>query len=255
MYLGELVECTGVIKYSACNDLREGKALCDQLQVTIDEAKATHTKELSESQARCDELLKEKQELQRLTEDRTKEIQKMKEELKNSRAEAVQVHRDLKDAKAQHATEASSFKEEFLKSEEFIEICGPKAYHYLEVGFEGAIDLFKAHGYPPPGAPTAFRDIEDFITSLPPDPQTVLLYLCYFLIYADDVCLRAVFVTHCIALLPVLLCDYGFMTVIFDYLFLHRLVEEKSGGEKLNFPTKTSPSRGAEWRRKIKFSY
>ncbi|XP_073309272.1 uncharacterized protein [Primulina huaijiensis] len=169
MYLGELVERADFIRSSACHDLHEGKALRGQLQATIDDAKATHAKELSESQARRDELLKEKQELQRLTEDQAKEIQKLKEELKSSRAETTQVRRDLKDAKAQHATEDSSFKEEFLKSEELNEICGPKAYHYLEVGFEVAVDLFKAHGYPPPGAPTDFIDIEDFITSLSPD--------------------------------------------------------------------------------------
>ncbi|XP_073294512.1 uncharacterized protein [Primulina huaijiensis] len=131
-------------------------------ETTLDEAKATHVKELSESQAQCGDLLKEKQEFQLLIEDHAKENQKLKEELKNSRAE-------LKDAKARHAAEASSFKEEFLKSEEFVEICGPKAFHYLGVGFEGAVSLFKAQGYPPPGAPTDFIDLEGFISSLPPD--------------------------------------------------------------------------------------
>ncbi|XP_073304546.1 uncharacterized protein [Primulina huaijiensis] len=162
MYLGEFVERANATRSSACHDLRESKALCDQLQTTLDEAKATHVKELSESQAQCGELLKEKQEFQRLIEDHAKENQKLKEELKNSRAE-------LKDAKARHAAEASSFKEEFLKSEEFVEICGPKAFHYLGVGFEGAVSLFKAQGYPPPGAPTDFIDLEGFISSLPPD--------------------------------------------------------------------------------------
>ncbi|XP_073314041.1 uncharacterized protein [Primulina huaijiensis] len=176
MYTGELVERTNDIRSIACQDLREGKALREQLQATIDEMKATHAKELSESQARGDELLKEKQEFlkekhefQRLTEDHVKENQRLKEELKNALAKASQIRRDLKDAKAQHASEASSFKEEFLKSEEFNEICASKAFHYLEVGFEGAVDLFKAQGYPPPGAPTDFIDIEGFIASLPPD--------------------------------------------------------------------------------------
>ncbi|XP_073271322.1 uncharacterized protein [Primulina huaijiensis] len=176
MYAGELVERANDIRSIACQDLREGKALREQLQATIDEMKVTHAKELSESQARGDELLKEKQEFlkekqefQRLTDDHVKENQRLKEELKNALAEASQIRRDLKDAKAQHASEASSFKEEFLKSEEFNEICAPKAFHYLEVGFEGAVDLFKSQGYPPPGAPTDFIDIEGFIASLPPD--------------------------------------------------------------------------------------
>ncbi|XP_073040462.1 uncharacterized protein [Primulina eburnea] len=166
MYVGELVERANATRSSACQDLREGKALREQLQVTIDEMKVTHAKEL---QARGDELLKEKQEHQRWTEDHAKENQRLKEELRNARAEAAQIRRDLKDAKAQHASEASSFKEEFLKSEEFDEISALKAYHFLEAGFEGAVGLFKAQGYPPPGAPTDFIDIEGFIASLPPD--------------------------------------------------------------------------------------
>ncbi|XP_073314138.1 uncharacterized protein [Primulina huaijiensis] len=64
MYLGELVERADIIRSSACHDLREGKVLRHQLQVAIEEAKATHAKELSESQSQCGELLKEKQELQ-----------------------------------------------------------------------------------------------------------------------------------------------------------------------------------------------
>ncbi|XP_073045946.1 uncharacterized protein [Primulina eburnea] len=170
MYVGELAERANVARSDACQELREGQALREQLLATIDEMKVSHAKELSESQARflesqiqCDELSKQKQESQRLTEDQAKEIQKLKEELKNSQAE-------LKDAKARHAAEASSFKEEFLKSEEFVEICGPKAFHYLGVGFEGAVGLVKAQGYPPPGAPTDFIDLEGFISSLPPPP-------------------------------------------------------------------------------------
>ncbi|XP_073030684.1 uncharacterized protein [Primulina eburnea] len=169
MYIGELVERANTTRSTACQDLREGMALREQLQATIDEMKASHAKELSESQARGDELLKEKQEflkekheLQRLTEDQAKEIQKLKTDLKNSQAE-------LEDAKVRHVAEASSFKEEFLKSEEFVEIYGPKAFHYLGVGFEGAVGLFHAQGYPPPGAPTDFIDFEGFISSLPPD--------------------------------------------------------------------------------------
>ncbi|XP_073298252.1 uncharacterized protein [Primulina huaijiensis] len=176
MYAGELMERANDIRFIACQDLREGKALREQLQATIDEMKLTHAKELLESQARGDELLKEKQEFlkekqefQRLTEDHVKENQRLKEELKNALAEASQIRRDLKYARAQHASEASSFKEESLKSEEFNEICAPKAFHDLEVGFEGAVDLFKAQGYPPPGAPTDFINIEGFIASLPPD--------------------------------------------------------------------------------------
>ncbi|XP_075500168.1 uncharacterized protein LOC142538754 [Primulina tabacum] len=174
MYVGELVEHANDTRSSACQDLREGKALREQLQATIDEMKVTHAKELLESQARGDELLKEKQELvkekqelQRLTEDHAKENQRLKEESKNARAEAAQIRRELKDTKAQHASEASTFKEEFLKAEEFNDICAPKAYHFLEVGFEGAVHFFKAQGYPPPGAPTDFIDIEGFIASLP----------------------------------------------------------------------------------------
>ncbi|XP_075500051.1 uncharacterized protein LOC142538621 [Primulina tabacum] len=170
MYVGELVERANATRSTACQDLREGKALREQLQVTIDEIKVTHAKELSESQARGDELLKEKQEHQQLTDDHAKENQRLKEELKNARAEAAQIRRDLKDAKAQHALEVFSFKEEFLKSEEFNEIFAPKAYHFLEVGFEGAVGLFKAQGYPPSGAPTDFIDIEGFIASRPPPP-------------------------------------------------------------------------------------
>ncbi|XP_073017996.1 uncharacterized protein [Primulina eburnea] len=169
MYIGELVERANATRSTACQDLREGMALREQLQATIDEMKATHAKELSESQARGDEFLKEKQELlkekhelQRLTEDQAKDIQKLKTDLKDSQAE-------LEDAKVRHAAEVSSFKEEFLKSEEFVEICGPKAFHYLGVGFEGAVGLFHAQGYPPPGAPTDFIDFESFISSLPPD--------------------------------------------------------------------------------------
>ncbi|XP_073019276.1 uncharacterized protein [Primulina eburnea] len=169
MYIGELVERANATRSTACQDLREGMALSEQLQATIDEMKATHAKELSESQARGDEFLKEKQELlkekhelQRLTEDQAKDIQKLKTDLKDSQAE-------LEDAKVRHAAEVSSFKEEFLKSEEFVEICGPKAFHYLGVGFEGAVGLFHAQGYPPPGAPTDFIDFESFISSLPPD--------------------------------------------------------------------------------------
>ncbi|XP_073037201.1 uncharacterized protein, partial [Primulina eburnea] len=131
IYIGELVERANDTRSTACQDLREGMALREQLQATIDEMKATHTKELSESQARGDEflkqkqeLLKEKHELQRLTEDQAKDIQKLKTDLKDSQAE-------LEDAKVRHAAEVSSFKEEFLKSDEFVEICGPKAFHYL----------------------------------------------------------------------------------------------------------------------------
>ncbi|XP_073015780.1 uncharacterized protein [Primulina eburnea] len=169
MYIGELVERANTTRSTACQDLREGMALREQLQATIDEMKASHAKELSECQARGDEFLKEKQELlkekhelQRLTEDQAKDIQKLKTDLKDSQAE-------LEDAKVRHAAEVSSFKEEFLKSEEFVEICGPKAFHYLGVGFEGAVGLFHAQGYPPPGAPTDFIDFESFISSLPPD--------------------------------------------------------------------------------------
>ncbi|XP_075479352.1 uncharacterized protein LOC142520233 [Primulina tabacum] len=140
MYVGELVERANATRSTACQDLREGKALREQLQ-----------------------------EHQWRTEDHAKENHRLKEELKNARVEAAQIRRDLKHAKAQHASEASSFKEKFLKSEEFNEICAPKAYHFLEVGFEGAVGLFKAQGYPPPGAPTDFIDIEGFIASLPPD--------------------------------------------------------------------------------------
>ncbi|XP_073316556.1 uncharacterized protein [Primulina huaijiensis] len=131
MYVGELVEHANDTRSSACQELREGKALREQLQATIDEMKVTHAKKLSESQARGDEILKEKQELQRLTEDYAKENQKLKEESKNARAEAAQLRRELKDAKALHASEASAFKEEFLKSEQFNDICAPKAYHFL----------------------------------------------------------------------------------------------------------------------------
>ncbi|XP_073299757.1 uncharacterized protein [Primulina huaijiensis] len=176
MYVGELVERANSTRSSACQDLREAKALRDQLQVTIDEMKVTHGKELSESQARGDELLKEKQELlkekqelQRLTEDHTKENQRLKEELKNARDGASKIRKDIQDSQAQHASEAFSFKEELLKSDEFNEICAPKAYHFLEVGFEGAVGLFKAQVYPPSGAPTDFIDIEGFIARLPPD--------------------------------------------------------------------------------------
>ncbi|XP_075496263.1 uncharacterized protein LOC142533397 [Primulina tabacum] len=63
MYITELVERANTTRSTACQDLREGMALREQLQATIDEMKATHAKELSESQAQGDELLKEKQEL------------------------------------------------------------------------------------------------------------------------------------------------------------------------------------------------
>ncbi|XP_075499514.1 uncharacterized protein LOC142537941 [Primulina tabacum] len=96
MNLGELVERADVIRSSACHNLREGKAFRDQLQATIDEAKTTHAKEISKSQARSDDLQKEKQELQRLTEDQAKEIQKLKDELKSSRAEMTQSAGTLK---------------------------------------------------------------------------------------------------------------------------------------------------------------
>ncbi|XP_073017435.1 uncharacterized protein [Primulina eburnea] len=170
MYVGELAERAHAARSDTCKELREGQALREQLQATIDEMKVSHAKELSESQAKlseseaklsesqiqCGELSKQKQESQRLAEDQAKEIQKLKKDFKTSQAE-------LKDAKARHAAEASSFKEEFLKSEEFNDICAPKAYHFLEVGFEGAVGLFKAQGYPPPGAPTDFIDIESFV--------------------------------------------------------------------------------------------
>ncbi|XP_075479024.1 uncharacterized protein LOC142519892 [Primulina tabacum] len=169
MYVGDLAERANAARSDSCQELREGQALREQLQATIDEMKVSHAEELSESQAQlsesqiqCGELSKQKQESQRLIEDQAKEIQKLKKELKNSQAE-------LKDAKARHVAEASSFKEEFLKSEEFVEICGPKAFHYLRVGFEGAVGLFKAQDYPLPGAPTDFMDLEGFISSLPPD--------------------------------------------------------------------------------------
>ncbi|XP_075507334.1 uncharacterized protein LOC142544147 [Primulina tabacum] len=176
MYVGELAERAHAARSDSCQELREVQALREQLQATIDEMKVSHAKELSESQAQlsesqaqlsesqihCGELSKQKQESQRLIEDQAKEIKKLKKELKNSQAE-------LKDAKARHVAEASSFKEEFLKSEEFVEICGPKAFHYLGVGFDGAVGLFHAQGYPPPGAPTDFIDFEGFISSLPPD--------------------------------------------------------------------------------------
>ncbi|XP_075494733.1 uncharacterized protein LOC142532298 [Primulina tabacum] len=196
MYVGELVERANDTRFTACQDLREGKALREQLQVTIDEMKVTHAKELH---ARGDELLKEKQEHQRWTEDHANENQRLKEELKNARAEAAQIRRDLKDAKAQHASEASSFKEEFLKSEEFNDICAPKAYNFLELGFEGAVGLFKAQGYLPPGAPTDFIDIENFIESLLPRFLDRAPLLMLFFIYADIVCLRAIFCyfLHC----------------------------------------------------------
>ncbi|XP_073036388.1 uncharacterized protein [Primulina eburnea] len=169
MYVGEVAERAHTARSDSCKELREVQALREQLQATIDEMKVSHAEELSESQAQlsesqiqCGELSKQKQESQRLIEDQAKEIQKLKKELKNSQAE-------LKDTKARHVAEAFSFKEEFLKSEEFIEICGPKAFHYLGVGFEGAVGLFHAQGYPPPGAPTDFIDFESFISSLPPD--------------------------------------------------------------------------------------
>ncbi|XP_075515583.1 uncharacterized protein LOC142550230 [Primulina tabacum] len=78
MYVGELVERANATRSTACQDLREGNSLREQLQVTIDEMKVTHAKELSESQARGDELLKEKQEHQRRTEDHAKENQRLK---------------------------------------------------------------------------------------------------------------------------------------------------------------------------------
>ncbi|XP_073025530.1 uncharacterized protein [Primulina eburnea] len=169
MYVEEVAERVKATRSDAYQESREGEALRERLQNTIDEMKVTHANELSESQDQlsesqieCGELSKQKQESQRLIEDQAKEIQKLKKELKNSQAE-------LKDAKARHVAEASSFKEEFLKSKEFVEICGPKAFHYLRVGFEGAIDLFKAQGYPPPDAPTYFIDLEGFISSLPPN--------------------------------------------------------------------------------------
>ncbi|XP_073272470.1 uncharacterized protein [Primulina huaijiensis] len=84
MYVGELVERANDTRSSACQELREGKALREQLQATIDEMKVTHAKELSKSQARGDEILKEKQELQRLTENHAKENQRLKEESKNA---------------------------------------------------------------------------------------------------------------------------------------------------------------------------
>ncbi|XP_075499997.1 uncharacterized protein LOC142538573 [Primulina tabacum] len=84
MYVGELAERVNTARSDACQELREGQALREQLQATIDEMKVTHAKELSESQARGDELLKEKQELlkkkqefQRLTEDFVKENQRL----------------------------------------------------------------------------------------------------------------------------------------------------------------------------------
>ncbi|XP_075515367.1 uncharacterized protein LOC142550008 [Primulina tabacum] len=169
MYVEELAERAHAARSDSCQELREGQALRKQLQANIDEMKVSHAEELSESQAQlsesqiqCGELSKQRQRSQRLIEDQAKEIQMLKKELKNSRAE-------LKDAKARHVAEASSFKEEFLKSEEFVEICGPKAFHYLRVGFEGAVGLFKAQSYPPPGATTDFMDLEGFISSLPPD--------------------------------------------------------------------------------------
>ncbi|XP_073061784.1 uncharacterized protein [Primulina eburnea] len=131
MYVEELAERANAARSAVCQELREDQALREQLQAIIDEMKVSHAKELSESQTQflesqipCGELLKQKQETQRLIEEQAKEIQKLKEELKNSQAEH-------KDAKARHAAEASSFKEEFLKSEEFAGICGPKAFHYL----------------------------------------------------------------------------------------------------------------------------
>ncbi|XP_073033915.1 uncharacterized protein [Primulina eburnea] len=146
MYVGELAERAHAARSDSCQELRKARALREQLQATIDEMKVSHAEELSESHAQlsesqiqCGELSKQKQESQRLIEDQAKEIQKLKKELKNSQAE-------LKDAKARHVAEASSFKEEFLKSEEFVEICGPKAFHYLGVGFEGAVGLFHAQG-------------------------------------------------------------------------------------------------------------
>ncbi|XP_075479433.1 uncharacterized protein LOC142520316 [Primulina tabacum] len=60
MYVGELVERANDTRSIAYQDLREGKALREQLQATIYEMKVTHAKKLSESQARGDELLKEK---------------------------------------------------------------------------------------------------------------------------------------------------------------------------------------------------
>ncbi|XP_073019444.1 uncharacterized protein [Primulina eburnea] len=151
MYVGELAERAHTARSDTCRELREGQALREQLQATIDEMKVSHAKELSESQAQLSES--------------QAQLRSLKLNSRSPRSNAA----ELKDAKARHATEASSFKEEFLKSEEFNDICAPKAYHFLEVGFKGAVGLFEAQGYPPPGAPTDFIDIESFVASLPPD--------------------------------------------------------------------------------------
>ncbi|XP_075500570.1 uncharacterized protein LOC142539178 isoform X2 [Primulina tabacum] len=51
MYIGELAERANAARSDACQELREGQVLREQLQAIIDEMKVSHAKELSESQA------------------------------------------------------------------------------------------------------------------------------------------------------------------------------------------------------------
>lgn len=54
-----LIEHADLLK-SAYHDLKEGNTLHGQLQVMLEEAKMAHAKELKESKAQSDELLKKK---------------------------------------------------------------------------------------------------------------------------------------------------------------------------------------------------
>ncbi|XP_075507641.1 uncharacterized protein LOC142544481 [Primulina tabacum] len=87
MYVGELAERAHAARSDSCQELRDGQALREQLQATIDEMKVSHAEEflesqaqLSESQIQCGELSKQKHESQRLIEDQAKEIQKHNQE-------------------------------------------------------------------------------------------------------------------------------------------------------------------------------
>lgn len=90
--------------------------------------------------------------------------QKQMVEVANAEAETARAEKNWRPFRGQRLRHAA-----FLQSQEFKEILGPKAFKFLQIGFQSCLDQFTEAGLLPPDADPAFPSMDKAVSSVPDD--------------------------------------------------------------------------------------